>query len=187
MKKEVVELIEAVRNLNLRLTGDPAPHGVRISDNRDVFAGKLELLQVALEMVDKSGAMSSEIDVPEPKDDPLKLRLAIDGLMRLYQLKGGSLDQASEVIQQALGVASEEKDSRKTYDTLPNFAVDRIKRKRSRKYRTDIVPKTSESISFNSLRKMYFEVMDSQNLLGDTVRHLKPVQEVVSTPPAPKI
>ncbi len=93
MRKEIFELIEAVRNLELVLTGKPAPKCVISKHQSNVFVEKLEALQLALEAADKSGAISMEIEEPQPKDNPEKLRLALDGLMRLYQLKGGNLDE----------------------------------------------------------------------------------------------
>lgn len=174
MKQEVHNLIQAVRDLNLELTGEPSPNCVRITDNRNVFASKLEVLQRALEVADKADALSSDVSVPHPSNNPDKLKLALDGLMRLYQLKGGNLQEASDLIQAALGLTNEKQSNEATYETLPNFAASRIKRKRSRKYRLSLVPDEHQTVTFNSLRKMHFEVLDSQALLGHTVRHLRP-------------
>lgn len=175
MKQEVYDLIQSVRDLNLELTGNPSPNCVRITDPRTVFVSKLEQLQKNLEAVDRSGALGSDVQEPHPNNNPEKLRLALDGLMRLYQLNGGNLDQATDVIQNALGLTGEKQSNDATYDTLPNFAASRIKRKRSRKYRLSTVPDRNANVTFNSLRKMNFEIMDTQALLGHTVRHLKPV------------
>lgn len=170
MKQAVHDLIQAVENLKLEVTEEPAPNCVRVSLTPKLFWSGLKDVQLALEAVHRDGAASHDVEEPHPKDNPEKLKRALDGLMRLYQVKGGNLEEATEVIEEALGLTSEEQDNRNTFDTLPNFAPSKIKRARRYKPRLNLVPEKHASVSFNALRRMNFEVQHAQSLLGATFR-----------------
>lgn len=185
MKQVVHDLIQAVRNLGLEVTDEPAPRCVRVSITSTEFWTRMKELQLALEAVDQDGASKLDVEAPHPKDNPEKLKLALDGLMRLYQIKGGNLEEASEVIRNALELTDEQEhtsDNRTTFDILPNFAPSKLKRARRYKPRFNLVPEKHASVSFNSLRRANFDVLYAQHMLGSTFRP-DPKPEVA--PPAP--
>lgn len=182
MKQVVHDLIQAVRNLGLEVTDEPPPKCVRVSITSTEFWTRMRELQLALEAVDRDGMSKLDVEAPHPKDNPEKLRLALDGLMRLYQVKGGNLEEATEVIQNALGLTEEkQQDNRNTFEILPNFAPSKLKRARRYKPRFNLVPEKHSAVSFNSLRKMNFEVLHAQQVLGATFRP-DPQLELTSTP-----
>ncbi len=173
MKQVVHDLIQAVRNLGLEVTDEPSPKCVRVSITSTEFWSRMKELQLALEAVDRDGADKLDVEAPHPKDNPEKLKLALDGLMRLYQIKGGNLEEASEVIRNALELTDDQEkasDNRNTFDILPNFAPSALKRARRYKPRLNLVPEKHASVSFNQLRRMNFEVLHAHALLGATFR-----------------
>jgi Arc/MetJ-type ribon-helix-helix transcriptional regulator len=185
MKQVVHDLIQAVRNLGLEVTEEPSPKCVRVSITSTEFWSRMKELQLALEAVDRDGADKLDVEAPHPKDNPEKLKIALDGLMRLYQIKGGSLEEASEVIRNALELTDDQEkqnDNRNTFDILPNFAPSKLKRARRYKPRLNLVPEKHSSVSFNQLRRMNFEVLHAQSLLGATFR-ADPVPQIDA--PAP--
>lgn len=169
MKQVVHDLIQAVRDLGLELTDKEPPKCIRITGDPSEFWSRLRDLQLALHALDRDGAASSDVETPQPQDNPEKLKMALDGLMRLFQIQGGNLSEATEVIQSALGVEEKENDKRNTFDTLPNFAPEKLKRRRGYKFRFNLMPEKNSEITFDKLRKMNFEVMQARRLLGSTV------------------
>jgi len=170
MKREVLNLVDAARNLGIRLTGRPAPKCVRIPDPAN-FAEKLEELQRALEALDASGALAGDLESPSPeaKDDPRKLREALDRVMRMYQMQGGNLEDLNEVVRDALDLAPEEEGKkRKEHNTLPAFAPARLKRKKGYRPRLNVYPDRPGEASLNDLRKIVHEIENTERILGDT-------------------
>lgn len=173
MRQDMHDLVDAVRGLGLELTDRDPPKCVRITGDPSDFWFRLERVQRALEAVDASGALSQGGEGLEPKNDPEKLKQALDGVMRLFQLKGGNLQEAVDIVQNALGVEDGEK-KKKAYVTLPFFAPDSIKRKSRYKPRLKLLPERPEDITFDDLRKMAFEVSQTEELVGDTYRQPRP-------------
>ncbi|WP_327211024.1 hypothetical protein [Rhizobium leguminosarum] len=167
MRQEVYDLIDAVRALGLELTPEE-DRPVRVTGDRSEFPFRLEQLQMALEAFDSAEAHSDGDDVPEPHNDPKRLKEALDGVMRLLQLAGGNLQDAVDIVQTKLGVESEKK--KKGYETLPFFAPDRIRRRSRYKPRLRLLPERPEDVTFDDLRKMAFEVGVTEKMVGDTYR-----------------
>lgn len=172
MKREFLELVEAVRSLGIRLTGKPAPKCVRLADPPN-FVQRLEDVQRALEALDASGALAGdhEIPAPEPKDDPKRLREALDKVMRLYQIAGGNLQDLDQVVRASLGLgpAEEEAKKGKEHNTLPAFAPARLKRKKGYRPRLNVYPDRPGEASFNDLRKIVYDLNSTSAILGATV------------------
>lgn len=167
MRQEVYDLVDAVRALGLELTPD-GDRPVRITGEKSEFVFKLEQLQMALEALDSADAHSDGEDVPEPHNDPRRLKEALDGVMRLFQLVGGNLQDAVDIVQAKLGVEGEKK--KKGYETLPFFAPDRMRRRSRYKPRLRLLPERPEDVTFDDLRKMAFEVGVTEKMVGDTFR-----------------
>lgn len=171
MKREFHELVEAVRALGIRLTGDPAPKCVRVVDPGN-FAQKLEQVQRALEALDSSGALAGDAapEAPQPKDDPKKLKEALDKVLRIYQLIGGNLEDVDAIVREtlALGPPEEEAKRSKEHSTLPAFAPARLKRKKGYRPRLNMYPDRPGEASFNDLRKIVYDLESTKAILGDT-------------------
>lgn len=176
MKKEIHDLIEAVRALGIELTGKPAPKCIRILGDTGAFAEKLKGVQEALEAVDASGGTSEgkEIEGPEGVNDPVKLRAAIDGLLRFVQIKGDFLAEADAIVRDALSLANG--DEKKAKGGLPTFTPGRGKKKRPGTYkpRLNVFPERPGEASLNDLKKIVHEISVTESLLGSTIA--KPVQ-----------
>lgn len=188
MRPEVYELIDAVRNLGLELTDRDPPKCVRIKGDPSDFWQRLERLQRALEAVDSEGALDAEGAALEPRNDPEKLKAALDGVMRLFQLQGGNLQEAIDIVRDKMGLDGAEK-KKKAYITLPFFAPASLKRKKKYKPRLKLLPKRPEDVSFDDLRRMAFEVSVTETLLGDTYKQPKARQRDAepSERPAPSM
>jgi len=112
MRQEIYDLIDAVRGLGLELTDRDPPKCVRITGDTSDFWQRLERVQRALEAVDSGGALAAGGDALEPKNDPEKLRAALDGVMRLFQLQGGNLQEAIDIVRDKMGLDGAEKKNK---------------------------------------------------------------------------
>jgi len=169
MRQEIYDLIDAVRGLGLELTDRDPPKCVRITGDTSDFWQRLERVQRALEAVDSGGALAAGGDALEPKNDPEKLRAALDGVMRLFQLQGGNLQEAIDIVRDKMGLDGAEKKN-KGYITLPFFAPNSIRKKRKYKPRLKLLPERPEDVTLDDLRKMAFEVSVTEALVGSTYR-----------------
>ncbi|MTH95916.1 hypothetical protein [Roseibium sp. RKSG952] len=171
MKREVHELIEAVRGLGLRLTGRPSPASVRIAGDPKTFPERLKVLQESLETFDAASAHGSHDgpDAPElsPKDDPERLKQALDGLLRFVQASGGDLDAAVNVVAKALDIEGKAK-KKSAYVTLPKFAPNGFKKKKNFKPKLSILGDKAFT-KLEDLRKQVFDVSITQDMLGETI------------------
>lgn len=113
MKKEIVDLVEAVRGLQIKRTGSPAPHCVKIGVPPLEFPEKLEVLQTALERFDRSEGESTEDDKIE------KYKKTIDALFKWMRVEGIPVDHPKAIIEEILSGKTEKKF--KTFDVLPSF------------------------------------------------------------------
>ncbi|WP_315922750.1 hypothetical protein [Mesorhizobium sp. SP-1A] len=178
MKKEIHDLIECVRALGIELTGNPAPKCIRISGDTSEFADKLKQVQIALEAVDASGAASDgkDVDGPEGINDPVKLRAAIDGLLRFVQVKGDFLAEADAIVRDALNL--DQPENTKSKGGLPSFTPSRMKKRRGTyKPRLNVFPERPGEASLNDLKKIVHEISVTESLLGSTIA--KPVQSAL--------
>lgn len=139
MKKEIHELIDSVRALGIELTDKPSPKCIRISGEIADFADRLRRVQVALEAVDAAGSKSVDNEAGlEGVNDPVKLRSAIDGLIRFIQVKGDYLTEADAIVRSALGLTEGQHD--KSKGSLPSLTPSKMKKKRTYRPRLNIYP-----------------------------------------------
>lgn len=164
------DLIESVRSLGLKLTGKPSPACVRVAGDPKSFPDRLQTVQEALEALDASAAHGSHDgpDTPElsPKDDPEKLKQALDSLLRFVQASGADLDAAVDVVAKALELDGKAK-KKKGYITLPKFAPDGFKKKKNFKPKLQFFDHKAIG-SLETLRKRAFDTSITAGILGAT-------------------
>jgi len=173
MRKEIHDLINAVRALGVQLTGKPAPKCIKIAGDAKDFALRLHDVQWALEAFDASSASAAGADdKPESINDPVKLRKALDDILRFIQMKGINIAECDEIVRNALNLEVEEPEKKK--GTLPSFVPSKLKKKKgSFKPRVNIYPDRPGEASFSDLRKIVHELSVTESMLGHTVA--KPV------------
>jgi hypothetical protein len=171
MRREIHDLVESVRALGVRLTGQPAPKCIRLVGDPTDFAERLAAVQESLEAADASGALADDggPEAPKADDEAVRLRKALDGVLRYIQVRGVDMEEAVEIVADALGVEGGKKAS-SAFVTLPKFAPKGWKKKRSFKPRLKLLPDSPGDASINGLRKMAFEAEMTTTLLGSTVR-----------------
>lgn len=169
MRQEIYDLIDAVRGLGLELTDRDPPKCVRIKGDPGDFWQRLERVQRALEAVDADGALAAGGEALEPKNDPEKLRAALDGVMRLFQLQGGNLQEAIDIVRDKMGLDGGEKKN-KGYVTLPFFAPNSLRKRGKYKPRLRLLPERPEDVTLDDLRKIAFEISVTEALVGSTYR-----------------
>lgn len=172
MRQEAYDLIDAVRALGVEITGVPGPKALRIATDADTFWSRLVLVKRALDAFDRAGGTSVDLDAPPPDE---KMKRALDAILRLYELQGGNLAEAYNVVQEALGVepeaGSEQKAEKKKkgYVTLPVFAPNGIKKKSAYKPRINLIPEMPGSVDMDGLRRLGFDVSYVEAISGATL------------------
>lgn len=172
MNKEAHALVDAVRGLGIVRTGRPAPRCVRITGDATELASRLDRVQEALEALDAAGGLGQADAPPSPAHDPARLRAALDGLIRLCQVKGTGLGEVDAIVRSALGLdeGDEPAKRKKEHRTLPAFAPDRLKKRRKGyKMRTSILPDRPGEASLEDIRKIVGELDHTMAVAGATV------------------
>jgi len=168
MSPEIIDLVEAVRALGIRLTGKPSPGCIRIGGDPKDFPLRLASLQERLEAVDASGALADDEGpaAPRPSDgEAERLRRALDGLLRYIQVKGVDMDAAVDIVSDALGVDVQQKKE-KAYETLPRFAPRGVKRRKGFSPRLRLMPDLPSDVSIGSLRRIAGEANMTATMMG---------------------
>lgn len=171
MRREIHDLVEAVRGLGLRLTGRPSPQCVRIAGDPRDFAERLASVQEALEAADASGALAGPDgpDAPSPADGEAdRLRLALDRLLRYVQVKGVDMAEAVDIVAEAMDLDGVGKPQR-AYAALPRFGPKGWKRGGGFKPRLKLLPDRPGDASLGDLRRIAFDVQVTATFLGATV------------------
>jgi|HigsolmetaAR206D_1030411.scaffolds.fasta_scaffold01648_7 hypothetical protein len=163
MRPEIHELIEAVRALDLRLTGKPSPRCIRIGGDPADFPRRLADLQEKLERVDASGALAEEASAPA-SDEIAKYKKALDGLLRFIQVGNVDMETAVDIVAEALGVEAAKRQ--KAYETLPAFAPKGWKRKKRFSPRLRLLPDQPGDVSLSLLRSLAFEADMTAAMMG---------------------
>lgn len=101
MRQEVHELIEAVRDLEIRVDAS-APGQIRLTCDKAEFPRRLHRVALALEAVDRSGAAANEMAGADPARDAARLRLALDGVFRWMKMRGMDLADPLQIVATAL-------------------------------------------------------------------------------------
>jgi hypothetical protein len=169
MRPEAYELVDAVRGLGIELTDAPAPKCLRITSDPETFWMRLVDVQRALEAFDRAEGQGSDMEGPAPDG----LRKALDAVLRLYELQGGNMEQATLVVQAALDVEAADaratKKGRKDPNLLPHFAPANIKKKEAYKPRINLLPPLPGSVDMDGLRRLGFEVSYVEAISGSTL------------------
>jgi hypothetical protein len=132
MRREVLDVVEAARALQVQLAPTPAnPACVRIGGDRSDFPVRLWRLALTLQALDKAGsaALESSGDSPEvdPAMDAARLRVALDGVFRWMRSTGLDVGEPHAIVREALGAAHGEKQA-KVYRPVPKFAPNGFKK-----------------------------------------------------------
>jgi hypothetical protein len=175
MKKEVVELIEAARGLEIRLSPD-SERPVNVGGDRESFPHRLKRVALALEAVDKTGSEALELEDGDPSMDVARLRVALDGVFRWMRSSGVDVSEPYKVVANALGVASGEPEQQKTsgkgYRPIPKFAHSGFGKKKSGSngvggVKVRLAPKLDEKTSLEGLKGRNRQMEGIETTLGD--------------------
>lgn len=177
MKREVVELVEAARRLEIRVAPKPDnPRAIRISGSRAEFPDRLYRVAVALAAVDRAGAAALD-GTSDPASDAARLRMALDGVFRWMRSCGMDVAEPHAIVANALGVQSQQKSKR--FRPQPKFACDRPVKYTNERGKDGgftknvkprpllkLAPGPGEKITLDALRRKAFEVQTVQNIMG---------------------
>jgi hypothetical protein len=164
MRREVVELIESVRALNVRVV--PAQNGrrtIRVGGTRKEFPGRLYRVARALEAVDAAGAKSLD-GIGDPSQDAARLRMALDGIFRWMRSVGMDISQPHAIVANALG--AKENSSGKRFRPVPQYAHDGFKKSSKPKPLLKLQPGPGEKISIDSLRQKGYQAQMVVTAMG---------------------
>nr|WP_250807974.1 hypothetical protein [Neorhizobium tomejilense] len=173
MRQEAYDLVEAVRSLGIEITGGAGPKALRIATDPDTFWSRLVHVKRALDAFDRAGGTGVDLQAPPPDE---KLKKALDAILRLYEMQGGNMVQAANVIQDVWNVEpepapGEERKKKKGsgYISLPVFAPNGIKKKGTYSPRIKLIPDMPGSVSLDGLRRLGFDVSYVEAISGATL------------------
>ncbi|MGY3581856.1 hypothetical protein ACVIGB_000073 [Bradyrhizobium sp. USDA 4341] len=124
MRPEIHRLVQAVRELEIEPTGQPAPHCVRIGIAKEQLPQRLLMLRQTLDEVDAGGSL---VLGNAESEDLTKLKDALDGLLRYIKMRGLDFTEAEEIVRTALGKPRKRQEAMKL---LPVFAPNGHKRRK---------------------------------------------------------
>lgn len=155
MRREIVELVEAARDLQVLLAPRPDNHrSVRIGGPRDNFPDRLWRIAVALERVDRAGAAGlSQDEADDPVMDAAKLRMALDGVFRWMRSNGMDVSEPHSVVSAALGAQGKVVKAGKGYKPVPQFAHNGYKKSVRTKPLMRLDPNPGERVTIDGLRQ----------------------------------
>lgn len=113
MKREVVEVIESARNLQIKIVNDSGNSKVIMGGSRHDFPDRLKAVALALEAFDRIGAKGLDGLYNSSSMDPVKLRQALDGLFRWFRIMNISIEEPHEIVASALGLSRAMKNNAK--------------------------------------------------------------------------
>ena len=165
MRREVVNLIESVRELQIQLTPKPDnPDGIRLGGERATFPTRLKNVAEALQELDRVGSAGlNGIPVEDPTLDSAKLRMALDGVFRWMRFQGLDVKEPHNIVAQSLGV--EEAKKGKTYRPIPKFAPNAHKKSGSG-ISTNLNVAVGEKVSLEGLAQKEYQAHIVDNLMG---------------------
>lgn len=113
MRREVVEVIESARNLQIKIsTKDGQPH-IIMGGSKHEFPDKLKAVALALEAFDRVGSKALDGLYSSSSMDPIKLRQALDGIFRWFRVMKMDIDIPHEIVATALGMERASKNTMK--------------------------------------------------------------------------
>jgi hypothetical protein len=165
MRREVVELIEAVRQLRVqRVPRHDNPRNIRICGDRKEFPDRLHRVALALEGVDRAGASALDGLGSDPSMDAARLRMALDGVFRWMRSVNMDIAEPHAVVANALGVQAK---TGKAFKPTPKSVHKAIGKKNgSAKPLLRLDPGPGEEVSYSKLREKAFRVQMVQTSLG---------------------
>jgi hypothetical protein len=156
MRREVLEVVDAARSLQVQLAPTPAnPACVRIGGDRSDFPARLYRLAEALQALDRVGSAAlgtaDETAPVDPAMDAARLRVALDGVFRWMRSTGLDVGEPHAIVREALGAARGEQKQAKGYRPVPKFAPNGFKKAMRSKplLKLQVVP--GEKVSLGSL------------------------------------
>lgn len=102
MRAEIANVIEAARNLQIRIASDGDEEQVVIGGSRHDFPDRLKAVARSLEEFDRSGAKDISVSASM---DPIKLRKALDGIFRWCRASGLDISDPHMIVASALGMS----------------------------------------------------------------------------------
>lgn len=183
MRPEGYDLVNAVRALGIELGDAPAPKCLKIGIDSNMFWMRLVDLQRSLDAFDKAGGVGDELSAPEPLQDD-KLKKALDAILRLYEVNGGDMVQASDIIRGALELEASDglegnkdkkgKKAKRQYESLPVFAPSNLQKHKRYKARIKLIPDMPGSVSMDGIRRLGFDVTYVEAISGNTMQQEVP-------------
>lgn len=175
MRQEVHRLIDAVRELEIEPTGQPAPHCVRIGLTKEDLPEKLLAVRLALDEVDAS-ASAGNAPVDAGTDGLAKWKEAVDGLLRYVKMRSGlDFDEAEEIVRTALGKPRKRPNA---FKLLPVFAPDGWTRRKKIKPKLKL---EREPMSASKAKDEVYQMTWVINSLGAAAPSPAPAAPAAST------
>jgi hypothetical protein len=167
MKREVFEVIEAARGLQVQLAPGPAnPHCVRIGGERSEFPERLWRLAVAVEAFDRSGSSAMDEDGRDATMDAAKLKVALDSVFRWMRSTGLDVSEPFALVSQAMGPQDAQPRTAKAYRPVPRFAPNGFRKPVRHKPLLNLDPVLGERISMEKLAEKELRAQMTDNSLG---------------------
>lgn len=168
MRKTLIDLVEAVRGLKLSFASRNDDRRVRVGIQASALPGHLLVIYDALEAFDADGGVTLD-DAGEAD----RMRKALDATFRWIKTQGLSTDEPLDLVAEALGAKAEKK--RASYDILPAFAPQHVRKKKSWKPRLSLPADQLHVMrSIDDHRKVAFDMQQVIMRIGDVA----PIEEV---------
>ena len=162
MRQEIHRLVQAVRDLQIDPTGQPAPHCVRIGIPKEQLPERLLTLRERLDEVDAGGSLVNSVTESQELS---KTREALDGLLRYIKMGGVDFSEAEEIVRTALGKPRKRPDALKP---LPVFAPNGWRRRKKLKPKIKL---DREPMSAGKARQEAEQMRWVTNSLGAAAPH----------------
>lgn len=172
MRKEIHDLIEAVRRLDIRISDGSLPGCVKLGGPAMDFPARLMEVQRALEAVDKAGGADaalgdSSVSADAAAAQAAQLRTAIDGVFRWMRVQGLDVSEPMEIVGDALEVPQGKR--KKSYQTLPVFAPNGCKRRKGYRPKLNLLPAYEDRDSLKDVRKHAYAIEQTEQIMGHAV------------------
>jgi hypothetical protein len=164
MKKEIIDLVEAVRALEMRISPTlDNDKNVKLFGDKKEYPYKFYNLLIALEAFDKAGSNSFD-DIEDPALDSAKLRLALDGVFKWMRSVGIDVSEPHAIVSDTLGYKNKKE---KPFRPVPKYAMNSFKKKIPNKILLGFDPGPGEKINIDSLREKVYQSMNTLNKMGN--------------------
>ncbi len=172
MRREVFEVIEAARSLQVQLAPSTAnPRNVALGGDRKDFPDRLFRLAKALELFDRAGAASLTEEDPDPIRDPTmdaaKLKLALDSVFRWMKSVGINVDEPHNLVCQALSAVDNDAKPQRVPKPVPRFTPNGFKKSATVPgIIIGLAPVAGEKVTWESLAKKERLAQMTEDLMG---------------------